>query len=63
MQMLNIEQLPESARNELIDFYEFLLSKYVCVKSKPKTVETQGFKVPREVKPFEPLTREACYER
>jgi len=31
---IHIERLPESARNELYDFYEFLVKKYVPVLTK-----------------------------
>lgn len=63
MQTLDIERLPENARHELIDFYEFLLSKYVRSEVRVTSSEPLKFKVPREVAPFEPLSREACYER
>ncbi len=28
MQTINLNELPEEARRELLDFYEFLLQKY-----------------------------------
>jgi hypothetical protein len=32
--VIQIERLPESARNELFDFYEFLVQKYAPILSK-----------------------------
>lgn len=60
MQTLNLENLPDFARHELEDFYQFLLQKYAG--------QQQDFKesvplAPRLVKPFKPLSREAVYER
>jgi hypothetical protein len=63
MQTLNIELLPDNARNELLDFYEFLLGKYVETIPKPVDIKQDGFVVPRRVKPFEPLSRDDCHER
>jgi hypothetical protein len=34
---IRIERLPETARNELYDFYEFLVQKYAPILSKPNT--------------------------
>lgn len=38
-QTVQLEQLPEAARHELLDFYEFLMQKYVVLdgKSSKKT--------------------------
>jgi hypothetical protein len=57
---LNLSLLPAYAQQELIDFYEFLLEKYV--KSKPKTIQRKTI-APRLVKEFQPLNREAIYDR
>ncbi|MBC7962924.1 MAG: DUF2281 domain-containing protein [Steroidobacteraceae bacterium] len=34
---IEIDRLPESARNELYDFYEFLVKKYAPVLSKSRS--------------------------
>ncbi|QQZ29303.1 hypothetical protein HMY34_11265 [Thiothrix subterranea] len=61
MQVLHLDTLPEFARRELVDFYQFLLQKYTI-----QPVQTSTRKVsiaPRLVKPFKPLSREELYER
>lgn len=61
MQVLQLDKLPEFARQELIDFYQFLLEKY---RPSPQTVRQKTVTLaPRLVKPFKPLSREALYER
>lgn len=60
MQTLNLEKLPDFARHELEDFYQFLLQKYAGQQEDPKESVPLA---PRLVKPFEPLSREAVYER
>ncbi len=59
--ILDISNLPEKARNELKDFYEFLLMRY----SLPKERKEFNFinKIPRKVNTFIPLKRENIYER
>ena len=59
MQTINLDKLPEEARKELLDFYEFLLRKYKKRKAKKKIEEI----IPRKVKTFEPMKREDIYER
>ncbi len=59
MQTINLDELPEEARKELLDFYEFLLQKYKKRKAKKKIEEI----IPRKVKTFEPMKREDIYER
>ncbi len=59
MQIINLDELPEEAQKELLDFYEFLLQKYKKKKRKRKIEEV----IPREVKTFQPLKREEIYER
>ncbi len=63
MQTLNIELLPDNARNELLDFYEFLLDKYVKTTQKPVDIKQDSFIIPRRVQSFEPLSRDDCHER
>lgn len=61
MQVLHLDTLPEFARRELMDFYQFLLQKYAV-----QTPQIDSRKVsiaPRLVKPFKPLSREDLYER
>jgi hypothetical protein len=61
MQTLDLEKLPDFAQNELHDFYQFLLQKYVVQSPTIQTTDTPL--APRLVKPFEPLSREQIYER
>jgi hypothetical protein len=61
MQTLDLDKLPDFAQNELQDFYQFLLQKYA---TQPATAQTMSNPlVPRLVKPFKPLSREAIHER
>ncbi|MBK3333209.1 DUF2281 domain-containing protein [Persephonella atlantica] len=55
MQTINLNELPEEARRELLDFYEFLLQKY----KKRKRIDEI---VPKRVKAFQPMKREEIYE-
>ncbi|WP_456400386.1 DUF2281 domain-containing protein [Persephonella sp.] len=59
MSIINLDKLPEEARKELLDFYEFLLQKYTKRKIKKKIEEI----IPRKVKTFNPIKREEIYER
>ncbi len=59
IQTINLDELPEEVRKELLDFYEFLLQKYKKRKAKKKIEEI----IPRKVKTFEPMKREDIYER
>ena len=61
MQVLNLETLPEFAQRELIDFYQFLLQKYAPPRE--SAIPKQPALAPRLVKPFQPMSREAVYER
>lgn len=61
MQVLELDKLPAFARQELVDFYQFLLQKYQPL---PKTIQQKTvILAPRLVKPFQPLKRESVYER
>ena len=61
MQVLHLDTLPEFARQELMDFYQFLLQKYATPSptTQPKKINL----APRLVKPFTPLNRGNLYER
>ena len=54
MKTIDLEKLPEEARKELLDFYEFLLQKYKKEKNKNEKklsaikVKTKNFKFSRE---------------
>ncbi len=61
MQVLRLDNLPDFAQRELLDFYQFLVGKYV-IEQQPATHQ-KPFLVPRLVKPFEPIRREELYER
>ncbi len=55
---IDLEVLPDDAKRELIDFYEYLVRKY----GKKKRVDIQGI-LPKPIKKFTPLKREEIYER
>jgi len=59
MRTINLNDLPEEAQRELLDFYEFLLQKYKKRKKKKKIDEI----IPKKVKVFQPIEREEIYER
>jgi hypothetical protein len=61
MQTIDLDKLPGFAQNELQDFYQFLLQKYATQAAQTQAVGKPL--APRLVKPFEPLSREAVYER
>lgn len=61
MQVLYLDHLPDVAQRELLDFYQFLMKKYV--DQEPSTASARPFLVPRLVKPFEPIRRDELYER
>lgn len=67
---IQIERLPESARNELYDFYEFLVKKYVPALSKSgstreakeaffNNVTSRAFSLPADYK----FDRDQLHER
>jgi hypothetical protein len=58
---IDLDKLPEFAQSELQDFYQFLLQKYAIESLQTESVIAPL--APRLVKPFEPLSREAVYER
>ncbi len=61
MQVLHLDNLPDFAQRELLDFYQFLVGKYVI--QQPPATDQKPFLIPRLVKPFEPIRREDLYER
>ncbi len=61
MQPIDVDKLPGFAQVELQDFYQFLLQKYATQPSQTQAVDKPL--APRLVAPFEPLSREAVYER
>jgi len=54
MKTIDLEKLPEEARKELLDFYEFLLQKYKKKKNENEKklsaikIKTKNFKFSRE---------------
>ncbi len=58
---LDLDILPEEARKEIEDFYEFLLKKY-RVKEKKRKIDI-GHLIPAPIKKFKPLTRDEIYGR
>ncbi len=61
MQTIQLDKLPDFAQRELLDFYHFLLQKYLP-RPQQRMATTRPL-APRLVKPFEPLSREQLYER
>ena len=58
---IDIDILPEEARNLLIEFYEFLLTKY---RKKSPKILPQGFYQPIKVESYSKIAaREEIYER
>ena len=59
---IDISRLPEQVRQELYDFYQFLMQKYS--NSKNNFDETAFTKIfPRKVEKFKPYRREDVYAR
>ena len=68
MNNIDLSILPPLAKQELIDFYQFLLAKYTFAKKEASSsainpLSEQFILAPRLVKPFSPLAREELYER
>ena len=59
--ILVLTDLPEEAKKEIIDFYEFLRLKYPPDKS--RKYQNLSNLIPRIVPAFTPLTREQANER
>jgi len=60
---IDLTLLPEDARRELIDFYEFLLMKYKVGKEKHKALP-KGFYSPVKVESYSLIARrEEVHER
>jgi len=63
-QKIDIDILPEEARKELIDFYEYLMNKYGCSLQKGMHGNMRVSDIlPKPVKKFRPLKREEIYAR
>lgn len=58
--ILDVSFLPETAKLELKDFYEFLLVRYS--KKREKKITDFISRIPRKVNPFTPLKRDEIYE-
>jgi hypothetical protein len=57
---IDLSKLPQTARQELYDFYLFLVNKYA------KNVQTDEEEIdifPKKVEKFDPLKREDIYAR
>ena len=67
MNNIDLSILPPLAKQEIIDFYQFLLAKYTQTKEEASStiapVSKKFILAPRLVKPFKPLAREELYER
>ena len=59
---LNLENLPEELRKEIIDFYDFLLTK--CDRTAREKLKVKKSDIlPKPVSKFIPLKREEIYAR
>lgn len=59
---LNLANLPEELRKEIIDFYDFLLTKYDRTAREKVKVKKSDI-LPKPVSKFIPLKREEIYAR
>jgi hypothetical protein len=59
--ILDLNNLSEEARREVVDFYEFVKTKY-SIKAKSKGRDLSRL-IPRKVPAFIPLSREQAHER
>ena len=58
--MLDISGLPEELKQELFDFYQFLMQKYVKTNNNSQTTGS-NMVFPGKAAPFKPLKRENIY--
>jgi hypothetical protein len=61
-EQLDLEILPDEAKKEINDFYEFLLTKY-GIKVRERNKKEIKSIIPSPIKKFKPLTREEIYAR
>ncbi len=61
---LDLSLLPHNARQELLDFYEFLTQKYQrSVETQDKSTFAAFLQTPIQVKKWRSYTREELHER
>ncbi|MCL5991679.1 MAG: hypothetical protein M1419_06205 [Bacteroidetes bacterium] len=58
---IDLTLLPDSAKQQVMDFYNFLLNKYTKKVRKKKKNEILEQLLPKKVRNFKPLTREEIY--
>ncbi|MBI5323838.1 MAG: hypothetical protein HZB41_00905 [Ignavibacteriae bacterium] len=58
---IDLTMLPESAKQQVMDFYNFLSSKYNKKERKKKKNDILEQLLPKKVRNFKPLTREEIY--
>lgn len=58
--IIDLSVLPENARREIMDFYDFLKKKYT--EEGCKEIDFSRL-VPREIKPFDLPKRDELYDR
>lgn len=67
MNNIDLTALPPNAKQEIIDFYQFLIEKYTTGKkdipAKADKHNSRSSIAPRLVKPFTPLSRDEAHER
>ncbi len=61
-EQLDLDILPDEAKKEIKDFYEFLVKKY-GIKFKQRDTKDIKSIIPTPIKKFKPLTREEIYVR
>ena len=58
--IIDLSKLPEPAKQEVYDFYEFILKKYLKQNEEFSTIDWDKI-VPRKVKEFIPFKRDEIY--
>ncbi|OGU41733.1 MAG: hypothetical protein A2X61_00285 [Ignavibacteria bacterium GWB2_35_12] len=60
---IDLSLLPDSAKQQMIDFYNYLTSKYSKKKRRKNGISRVNELLPKEVKNFKPFLRDEIYGR
>ncbi|TAL68039.1 MAG: hypothetical protein EPN82_11600 [Bacteroidetes bacterium] len=60
---IDLNLLPDSAREKLVDYYLYLFDKYGLKKKKQQNGKILNRLLPKPVKAFKPFIREEIYGR
>ena len=60
---IDLSLLPDSAKQQLIEFYNYLSSKYSKKRRKKNGISNVNELLPKEVKNFKPFLRDEIYGR